>query len=335
MELANRINAFVQLGKKISLLSAEELDSLAASAQRENPWFTPKNVKQALTSIAFMLDENKISQWTSHYEFKAEIPKLVGIIMAGNIPLVGFHDLLCVLLSGNIAIIKPSSQDSFLIKTVISWLIEIEGRYKKNIEIRERLNEIDSVIATGSDNSARYFEYYFGKIPHIIRKNRTSIGIVKGNESKEELEKMGDDVFSYFGLGCRNISKIFVPTNYDLTNLLDAWQPFHYVFEHHKYINNYDYTKSIYLINGEPHLDTGFSILRETDELVSPIGVTFYAYYESMEQLNAKLASFEEKIQCIVSIDPQISSVKPGQAQKPELWDYADGVDTLAFLQKL
>ncbi len=331
MKVEDRISAFVKLGHRIDNLSNDEIDELAGRAQQENPWFTDENVNRALGGISFMLEQNKLEKWIFNYSVTNITPKIVGIVMAGNIPMVGFHDLLCVLISGHFAAIKPSSDDHFLTKTLINWITEIEPRFKKNIELRERLTNIDAVLATGSDNTSRYFEYYFKDISHVIRKNRTSVAILNGDESEEDLKNLGEDIFSYFGLGCRNVSKIFTPKGFDLRQTFPHFEAFKNCINHHKYRNNYDYYKSIYLVNKTPHLDTGSLLTVSTDELVSPVSVLYHQEYDSVENLAKVLESQEEKIQCIVGKD----HIHFGMAQKPELWDYADNVDTVKFLVEL
>lgn len=331
MDLSNRKEAFAQLKLKIDALTDEEFDQLVAQAKAKNGWFTKESIQQSLKGISSMLEAGKLDKWLKNYDIVEPVPKIVGIVMAGNIPLVGFHDLLCILISGNFAAVKASSDDEFLTTTVIGWILEIEPRFKKNIELRERLTGIDAVIATGSDNTARYFEYYFKDIPSIIRKNRTSVGVLSGNESSAQLESLGDDIFSYFGLGCRNVSKVFTPKGFDLRDTFPAFEKFKEVANHNKYRNNYDYHKSIYLVNKTPHLDTGFLLSVSTDELVSPISVLYHQEYDKLETLERVLESNKEKIQCIVGE----GYIPFGQAQEPELWDYADNVDTLEFLSGL
>lgn len=331
MKKEDKIAAFVKLGAKIANLSEEETQQLATSATSQNGWFSFQSVQNALKGIAFMLEESKLNAWVDRYDVEKSTPKIVGIVMAGNIPLVGFHDLLSVLMAGHFAAIKPSSSDQLLTRTLIDWIIEIEPRLKKSIEIREKLTNVDIVIATGSDNTARYFEYYFKDIPNIIRKNRTSVAVLTGEESPEELQALGEDIFSYFGLGCRNVSKIFTAKGYDFREAFPHFEGFQDVANHNKYRNNYDYYKSIYLVNKTPHLDTGFLLVNSTDELVSPISVLFHQEYDSIDNLKSILDAREDKIQCIVGQD----FIPFGQAQRPELWDYADNVDTMQFLTKL
>ncbi len=331
MQKNERIQAFVELGNKLRSLNDEEVAILAQQAKSQNGWFSVESVQNALQGIAFMLEEVKLKKWTSAYELEKHVPKIVGIVMAGNIPLVGFHDLLSVLISGNFAAVKASSDDQFLTHTLIEWIIEIEPRFKKNLELREKLTEIDAVIATGSDNTARYFEYYFKNIPHIIRKNRTSVAILTGTETGNELAKLAEDIFFYYGLGCRNVSKVFTPSGYDIRHAFPHFEGFKDIVHHNKYCNNYEYHKSIYLVNKTPHLDTGYLLLTTTDELVSPISVLYHQEYTSLSTLQAVLDQHQDKIQCIVGR----GYVPFGTAQKPELWDYADNIDTLEFLINL
>lgn len=335
MTLGQRISAFVKLGNHLSNLSEEAFETLALNARQENLWFTADNVKRSLTGIAHYLKDDKLRQWTSAYTLNPEEPKEVALVLAGNIPLVGFHDLLCVLISGHKAQLKLSSKDSKLIQYLIKHLIWLEPGFEKAITIKEnKLENFDAVIATGSDNSARYFEYYFGKYPHIIRKNRSSCVILTGTESEKEIDALGEDIFSYFGLGCRNVSKAYVPKGYDLAKILSRWEAYKDIIHHHKYCNNYDYQKSILLVNLIPFLDNGFILLQENEKLVSPISVLYYEYYTDPADLERKLNENKEKLQCIVGNNGK-ATVAFGSAQYPEVGDYADKVDTLKFLQKL
>lgn len=333
MKIEERIHALSALGKLIEQLSEEEFQSLAEEVRRENPWFTENNVRMAVSGVSKFLVQKKLEEWISPYSFN-NTSKKVALIMAGNIPMVGFHDLLCVLISGHQAMIKLSSKDSVLIKFFVHKLITIEPQLENKIEFAERLKNFDAVIATGSDNSARYFNYYFGKYPNIIRKNRTSIGVLTGNENEEDLKALGTDVFSYFGLGCRNVSKLFVPAGYDLGNVYRAWESYHDIIHHHKYCNNYDYQKSILLVNISPFLDNGFAILQESDKMVSPISIIYYEYYTSPHELTERLSEIKDKTQCIVG-NLKWANIKFGQSQFPEVGDYADQIDTLQFLSKL
>lgn len=336
MNLSERIRAFSLLGNRIDQLSAEEKDNVKDKARNLNPWFVPESVELSLAGISHFLKEERLSTWVSKYHLSDEKNKKVGIAMAGNIPLVGFHDYLSVLISANDLLIKLSSQDSYLLPLINSWLIEIEPRFANKIHFEERLNQADAIIATGSDNTARYFEYYFRNIPHIIRKNRSSIAILMGEEESSHLAELGKDVFSYFGLGCRNISKVYVPEGYAFIQLLDSWDDYKEIIHHHKYANNYDYQKSILLVNKVPHLDNGFILLTPHEQLVSPISVLYFETYTTQADLKKKITAQQDKIQCIVSANGWYKDSVPfGKAQLPELWDYADGIDTLKFLGKI
>ncbi len=333
MNLTERIKAFNILGNKIDNLSAEERERIYDQTRNLNPWFVAESIDLALAGISHFLKEENLTTWVSSYNFPEEKNKKVGIAMAGNIPLVGFHDYLCVLISGNQLVIKLSSQDAYLLPAITTWLVEIEPRFADRIHFEERLNNVDAMIATGSDNTSRYFEYYFRNIPHIIRKNRSSIAILMGEEDSAHLTELGKDVFSYFGLGCRNISKIFVPEGYEFIKLLDSWDGYKEIIHHHKYGNNYDYQKSILLVNKVPHLDNGFLLLTQNEQLVSPISVMYFETYSTQNDLMRKIKIQKEKIQCIVSAKGWFDGSVPfGKAQLPELSDYADGIDTLEFL---
>ena len=339
--LEDRIRAFSTVGHILKNMRPSERATLYQGARAENSWFTEDTIDLALQGLQQYLDEAKLRQWTQGLPPVPASAKKVGVVMAGNIPLVGFHDFLTVLISGHTLWAKLSSQDSFLLKYIAHILLEIEPRFQESLVFAERLRDVEAIIATGSDNSSRYFEYYFAKYPHIIRKNRTSAAVLNGTESEEELYRLGQDVFQYYGLGCRNVSKLYVPENYSPEPLLDAWQPYQGVLNHHKYQNNYDYIKSIYLVNGEPMYDTGFVLLRESPDLVSPIATVFYEQYQDEASLTQTLAAQrgaaqQSKIQCIVSQNGWLpDSIPFGQAQQPELWDYADEVDTLAFVNGL
>jgi hypothetical protein len=335
MTLQQRINAFIALGNHLKELNEDTLLSLTDSAQNENPWFTQENVRLSLKGLTNFLNNDKLLRWTKGYNLNPAEPKTVALVLAGNIPLVGFHDLLSVLISGHQAQLKLSSKDSRLIQYILKHLIWLEPAFGNRIHIQENtIQNFDAVIATGSDNSARYFEYYFKKHPHIIRKNRTSCAVLTGLENEEQLKQLGHDIFSYFGLGCRNVSKIFIPKGYDLTSLLPHWESFNTTINHHKYFNNYEYQKSILLVNRNEFLDNGFLLLQENTRMVSPISVLYYEYYSEVNELNLKLEQDRDKIQCIVGNNTG-ATVGFGKTQSPELWDYADQIDTLKFLSEL
>jgi hypothetical protein len=345
MDLKERIKSFASLGETLreSLNNISygyngnghyhSLHKIIETQVSLNPWFTPDNVKRAITSIANELTIENLTKWTGAYkEISNEEPLArVAVIMAGNIPLVGFHDFLSVLITGNKLVAKTSSKDSQLLVHVAGILCKINPLFKDRIEFTNgTLTDFDAVIATGSDNSSRYFEYYFGKYPNIIRKNRNSIAIIEGNEADEELARLGEDIFSYFGLGCRNVSKIYIPKGFDQGTLLSKWDSFHDIIKHTKYSNNYDFNKAVYIVNKETFFDTGYLLLKEDKRISSPVSVLFYEYYEGQDALKQVLETLKEKIQCITGK----LYIPFGQAQWPHLWDYADGIDTIDFLLK-
>ena len=300
----------------------EALKAQINSVSNYNAWFNSANVTIAIDAWAKLLTSENLTNWVNaEGVLENNTPKKVGLVLAGNIPMVGFHDILSVLITGHEAHIKLSSQDQQLIPMLL-----------------ERLNAVDAVIATGSDNSARYFEYYFGNKPHIIRKNRNSIAVLSSNETPEEINILGKDIFQYFGLGCRNVSKIYLPKNYDLTYLLTHLESYQPIADFHKYHNNYDFQKSLLLVNGVKHLDNGFLLLKESAALQAAISVLHYEFYENLEALTVKINADQEKIQCVAShlnlaINTQL--VGFGETQNPSLTDYADGINTIAFLKKI
>ena len=333
MTHAERLAAFVALGHRLAALSTDELTELAARARNQNSWFDAPNVTAAVQGVAALLAEEPLRHWAARYPPEPATVRQIGVVMAGNIPLVGFHDALCVLLSGHELLAKLSADDTYLMTWVLHTLAEIEPRFAAAVHLVPRLNAAAAFIATGSDNTARYFDYYFGRKPHLIRRNRSSAAVLTGRETGAELAALGPDIFRYYGLGCRNVSKLFVPAGYDFVPLLDALQVCAGVLNHHKYQNNYDYNKSILLVNRVPHLDTGFLLLREEAALVSPISVLHHAPYTSEIDLVDQLTDVAGRLQCLVSAGGHFAGSLPfGQAQHPGVNDYADGVDTMGFL---
>lgn len=299
-----------------------------------NGWFTKENILCSLEHWSDALTEENLNNWIAPYDFKEDQSKTVAIIMAGNIPLVGFHDFISVLISGHKLIAKQSSNDQRLLPLIAEYLYSLELEYKNRITFTDgRLQNFDAVIATGSNNTARYFEYYFASKPSIIRKNRNSVAVLTGKESREQLEALGEDIFRYFGLGCRNVSKLYVPVGYDFDAFYKAIAPWQRLLDHAKYANNYDYNKAVYLMSEFPFLDNGFLLLKEDKNFSSPIATVFYEEYSDDESLKNLLQQNSENLQCVVS--DASGSVNFGESQKPGLSDYADNVDTLAFLQDL
>ncbi|MEO8067220.1 MAG: acyl-CoA reductase [Flavobacteriales bacterium] len=342
-----RLGAFVQLGRVFSAVGGSEAwpgfsiglgeleyADLVHTVRRAgvvNGWFTETNVRHMLASLAEMLDERALRQWLADRK-EPVVARSVGIIMAGNIPLVGFHDLLCVVLSGHSARIKPSSQDNVLIPAVVELLERFAPGIRAHLRIENgKLGVVDALIATGSNNTARYFEHYFGHLPRLVRKGRISVAILDGTETEDELTALGEDVFRYFGLGCRSVSKLYVPQSFDLDRFFGAIFPWKEVVNHNKYGNNYDYNKAIWLLERVPMLENGFLILREAEALASPVASLYYERYDDREKVLAELHAEQEEIQCIVGH----GHVPFGRSQHPGLDDYADGMDTMAFLAGL
>jgi hypothetical protein len=338
MNLTQRVLSFSALGDILSAkLDAGSFDSLLSKAYFENQWFTKENSRNAIFSIiSDFLNKSKIEHWLDRYNLPEnnESPKTIGIVMAGNIPLVGWHDLMSTLITGNKALIKLSTKDTTLMKLLIDELIAIDADFKEIIQITDQpLKDFDAIVATGSNNTLRYFEYYFGKYPHILRKNRNSIAILTGNESDSELVSLGNDIMAYFGLGCRNVSNLYLPLGYNFNRFFEVIEPWNKVLEHNKYANNYMYNKSILLLNKEKHLDNGFLLLRESKALSTPVSVLNYQYYHTIEEVKSFLQEENDNLQCIVAHPGIIdNTVNFGETQNPQLWDYADGVDVVEFL---
>ena len=332
MDLQERVKMLVKLGTYM-LGSEAEWINIKERAERENAWFTREFVEISIENIAnSFLKDNLLQEWVSDYDVKDYPPsqKNIGVVMAGNIPLVGFHDFLCVFISGYRQTIKPSSKDSILIKHLVSKLGEWNEEVNGVVQFAENLKGCDAYIATGSNNSGRYFDFYFGKYPNIIRKNRTSVAVLDGNETEGELARLSDDIQMYFGLGCRNVTKLYVPTGYDFIPLLDTLKKYGYYFEFHKYKHNYDYQLAIQMMGRKFYMTNDSIILVEDEAIFSPVSQVKYEFYTDKEALLEKLKT-NESIQCIVGN----GFINFGEAQKPSLSDYADGMDTMRFINGL
>jgi len=352
MTVEKRIEAFAKLGDFLSqfqpegivkndnvLLNDTFLEPFTLQVNRAfefNGWFTKDNVLTSFSKWGKILTSKNLEAWISQYDLNPITPLNIGVIMAGNIPLVGFHDFLSVLISGHRIKVKQSSSDTYFLPLIAKYLEYSEPEFKGRIDFtEERLTDFDAVIATGSNNTARYFDYYFGKYPSIIRRNRNSVAILTDKESEEDLKNLGEDIFRYFGLGCRSVSKLYVPQGYDFDKFFQAIYHFKEFIYYDKYVNNYDYNKAVYLMSRFKLLENGFLMLKEDPSYASPIATLFFEYYENAETLEQKLTDDKESIQCVVGKSDQIKTVDFGATQNPQLWDYADDVDTLAFLQKL
>lgn len=332
MKLQQRKALLVRLGQYLRE-NDEQWQEAKHKAFLENNWFIPEFIEAAVEQISCqMLQTETLDQLIDTYNLPEEnpAPKKVGIVMAGNIPLVGFHDLLCTFLAGHIAVVKPSSKDEALIKHIVAKLTEWDAEAGQLVVLLPMLKNCDAYIATGSNNSSRYFEYYFRNYPTIIRKNRTSVALLEGNETKEELEALADDVYRYFGLGCRNVTKLFVPREYDFIPLLEAFRKYDHLGNHHKYKNNYDYNLAVHILNNDFYMTNGSIILAEKEAPFSPISQLHYEYYNNAGEVRLRLLQNDD-IQCVVGKH----SIPFGSAQCPGITDYADGVDTMKFLTAL
>lgn len=352
MQLQERINAFVKLGDFLRQFSNEVIqksDNVEHNdfffegfkyqlklAKEHNGWFTEENIKFALKSWSDALNFSNLNTWLEPYAINNISPKEVAIIMAGNIPLVGFHDFLSVLISGHSVLVKQSSNDKHLLPYLTKYLEYVEPQFKGKITFtEEKLKNFDAVIATGSNNTARYFEYYFKNKPSIIRNNRNSVAVLTGDETSAELKNLSEDVFRYYGLGCRNVSKLFVPKGYKFDAFFEAIYHWHPIVEKAKYANNYDYNKAVYLMSEFDILENGFFMIKEDESYASPIATLFFEYYDDLSELIETLEAKKEQIQCIVSNGFIKNEIAFGATQKPQLWDYADDVDSIKFLSSI
>jgi len=352
MQLQQRINAFNKLGEFLSQFTNEgivrkeniEFNDLFFDgfkhqiklAQEHNGWFTKEAILFSLNNWSNILINKLIKDWLLKYDFNNKESKKVAIIMAGNIPLVGFHDFISVLITGHHVLVKQSSNDKQLLPFLAKYLEHVEPEFKGTIEFTEgRLQNFDAVIATGSNNTARYFEYYFKDKPSIIRRNRNSVAVLTGDETEDDLKNLSEDIFRYYGLGCRNVSKLFVPKNYNFDAFFNAMYHWNPIINKAKYANNYDYNKAVYLMSEFDLLENGFLMLKEDKSYASPIATVFYEEYEDTSSLQEELNSKKEDIQCVVANGFTENEVAFGHTQNPSLSDYADNVDTIAFLLKI
>ncbi len=343
-KLQERIEAFVHLGlrlRKALEKDDDDLGNVLSEAFTLNQWFTPENSRYALDALSRNLTMESLKKFLSLYHLPDNnpLPKRVGLVMAGNIPIAGFHDLMCTVLSGHYAAAKLSSQDRVLMQYVTGILAEKLPGTKNPVSFPDRLSGIDAAIATGSNNSSRYFEYYFSSVPHIIRKSRTSAGLLTGEENDEEMQGLCNNIFQYFGLGCRSVSKIYIPAGFDIDKLFRAAYAHREIIHHNKYANNYTYHRALFLMDGVSFLENGFLILKEDVSLPSPVSVLHYEYYRDESDLLKKLESHTREIQCLCTGNNRFSSITKkfpavpfGETQHPALADFADGVDTMKIL---
>lgn len=350
--IQDRIKAFVALGDFLSQFNRESVTKKEGIvnndlffdgfkhqlklAEENNSWFTKENILFALENWSNALQKEKLEEWIANANLVHNSDKVVAIIMAGNIPLVGFHDFLSVLIFGHQVLVKQSSKDKHLLPYLAKYLEYANASFKGKINFtEEKLTNFDAVIATGSNNTQRYFEYYFKDKPNIIRKSRNSVAVIQGNETEEDFKKLSEDIFNYFGLGCRSVSKLFVPKGFDFDHFFRGMYHKKEIVNNAKYANNYDYNKAVYLMSEFDILENGFFMIKQDESYASPIATIFYEYYENPVDLKIKLFEDSDKIQCVVSKDFIENEVPFGKTQQPELWDYADGVNTLDFLSKI
>ena len=331
MNLQHRIEIMNKLGNYLQT-NDPEWEEAKLQAYQKNPWFTPDFINIAVKNIVDnFLQKDLLEQWVKHYHLDDNIvQKNIGIVMAGNIPLVGFHDFLCVFISGHRHTIKLSSKDDVLLKFLVKKIYSMDIEIQNLVSFAELLKGCDAYIATGSNNTARYFDQYFAKYPNIIRRNKTSVAVLSGNESTAELKDLSDDIHLYFGLGCRNVTKLFVPKEYDFVPLLQSFDQYKYFRDQNKYTNNYDYQLSIMLLNKVYYMTNGSTLLMENPAAFSPIGVVNYEYYEDEKKLD-ELIKNQHDVQCVTGK----GFIDFGKAQSPDLFSYADGVDTMQFLLSL
>lgn len=333
MNLKKKIAALENFGKELTDAHIE-LEKILQKTELENGWFTQNYMHLSLDVFRNnYFHAEKLEVWAAQYKQKENNAKKIALVLAGNIPFVGMHDLLCVLMSGNHALIKLSSKDKYFFPFMLQKLTVLYDGFSGSVEFVDRLEKFDAVIATGSNNSARYFKYYFEKYPHIIRRNRTSVAILTGNETDEQLHELGKDVFYYYGLGCRNVSKVFVPAGFDMTKLFGIWEDFQYTIENTKYKNNFDYNRAVLLLNQTPHLANDFFMMLETEKLHSPLSVLHYEMYHSQKDLEEKLQVIQDELQCVVAAAE--GNTPFGKTQFPTLTDYADHIDTMQWLCNL
>ncbi len=338
--LDQRVEAFDKLSSFLCRIDKNKIEyikffKIIKKSNDLNKWFTEENILSAIKIWGKSLTKKNLSKWLTNYNLINTKVKRIGLILAGNIPLVGFHDILCVLLTGNKAVVKCSSKDHLLLPYICEKLVEFDLIFKNKFVFKDKIKNFDALIATGNNTSTKYFDFYFSKYPKIIRKHRNGIAILTGNESSNSLNELAKDIFLYFGLGCRSVSKIYIPINYSFDKLIDAIKKYSKLKYLEKYSNNYNYNKAIYLMNNTKFKDLDFFILKEDFNIFSPVGTLHYEYYDDINTLIMKLNLEKDKIQCITSNSKKIGNLKLGRAQSPNLWDYPDDIDTLSFLINL
>jgi len=336
MNLETRIQAFATLGNELKALTPEQIQELSFRAGNNNPWFDERNVTSALNGIIRQLDKQYLQEWLFVYELDKISPKRIGVVMAGTIPLAGFPDFMSVLLTGHYLFARFSNEDTFLMNMLAERLIRIEPAFASRIHFVNILKDVEAVIISSNNETARNLEKYFSKKPHLVRRIQNSLGILTGKETPEEFKELGNDIFQYYGLSSRSVSKVLVPEGYVFNTFFEAIESFSYMLDHHRYQNNYDYNKSLLLVNRVPHFDNGFLLVTPSQEYISPISVLFYQEYKNPDDLKEIISASQVKTQCLVSADGWYEhSIAFGQTQNPALWDYANDIDTIGFLAGL
>lgn len=337
MSFQTTIDAFCSLGQWLRKKVNPDLEKLINSTAASNPWFRKEDILFALNNLAERyLEPQKLKQWTNSYDLGSIETKTVGLIMAGNLPLVGWHDIQSVLISGHKAQIKLSHRDNILIPFLLNEFAEFAPEVKSKFEIVERLKTYDAVIATGSTNTNRYFEQYFSQVPHLFRGTKNGLAVINGNETAEDLKKLGQDVFRYYGLGCRSVSKLLVPKGYSFTPIFEAFNDFDYLKNDSRYFHNFEYSLSLLILNGDDFFHSEFLAIKRDQKLGSSVGCLNFESYEGQEELEKIIKRDAEGIQCLVSNKQWVKdSLDFGETQFPELWNYADGIDSMKFLERL
>jgi len=353
MTLEERIQILIHLGKRL----LEEDDYYMAVAKRcayENPWFTVENIQLATRSIAnAYLSEPHLRKWMDHYKLGAiPLPKNVALVLSGQTPLEGFHDVLCVFVMGHYSQIKLADSDKYLLPYLVKLMKEKDeasrredrDMFAKYFEFVERLKDFDAVIAANSNKkSDRYFKTYFGKYPHIIRQQKNGVAILEGKETSEDLKALAKDVFQYFGLSNRSVAKLYVPKDYDFQLLLEVFHQHNKLVLNSKYKNNFDYNTALLMMNSVPYLSNGAIVLKEDTAFQSRIATLHYEFYTDKKVLVNTLLESEDAIACVVSIqdlpkgleEKEIVTIPFGTAHELDLMNYGDGVDTMDFLLTL
>jgi len=323
--------------KLFFLKKDEAFETMVIGAGQQNPWFTEKEIDRSIEAIlAGYLDETSLVKWLMRYPVQDCNPhQSIGIVAAGNIPLVVFHDILCAFASGCHACIKLSEKDQVLPSRWLDRVKELSPNHF-SFERVTTMPAVDKYIITGSSLALDHYHKYLKGKPAILRGHRNSIAVLNGSESDEALCRLGEDVFSYYGLGCRSVTKLYLPLHFDIRKLIETWESkYSYLTDLNVYYRNYEYQKAIKLVNRIPFLDGGFALFEISHSIAPAISTVYYEYYNDLDDLHFKLEDHKGKIQCVCSdlvLDGWVTHAF-GSAQTPCLWEYQDDLDTMEFLQ--